>query len=393
MEGFTLMRLARLVVLMILAALVVAPAALALRFTDASYNTPTGTVGVPYSHQFDGDGGCGPDGPNIGLPYQFQILSGALPPGLSISKAGLVSGTPTTPGSYSFYLELSDEDPPSASWCVPKKAERSFTINIQPGLVIQQAQASVPPATVGVAYGPIQFTAAGGGTQSWSATQIPAGLSLSPSGALAGTPTAKSGDSKLTVRVQDTSGRFNVLTYALPVRDPLALTVPAVPKAEVGRSFTLGGFVAAGGNEVYTWEAASLPAGVTFDPNTHALTGTPTAAGNVTAKLTVKDAEGRTVTKDVVIAIAPKLTIATTRLKAATVGKRYAVTFKLRGGVGPTTWKLVGFRPGAKGLKWNKANGTLSFTPSSARKFTIVVRATDSLGAISTRTVTLTVKS
>lgn len=385
------MRFARLVLLSLVAALVVVPSAFALRFTDASYNTPVGTVGQPYSHQFDGDGGCGPDGANLGLPYQFRILSGALPPGLSMSKAGLISGTPTTPGSFSFYVELSDEDPPSAAWCVPKKAERAFTIVIQPGLQIQQAQASVPTATVGLPYGPLQFTATGGGTQTWSATQIPAGLTLSPSGVLSGTPSAKSGDSKLTVRVQDTSGRFNVVTYALPVRDPLVLTAQAVPKAEVGRAFTVG-FSSAGGNEVYTWEVAGLPAGLTFDPATRTITGVPTAAGTFAAKVTLKDAEGRAVAKDLPIVVKARLAIATKRLKAATLGKRYAVRFKLTGGVGPTTWKLVRFRPAASGVRFDGRTGTLSFVPTRATRITIVVRATDALKAVATQTVTLTVK-
>jgi large repetitive protein len=388
------MRFARLLVLTFLVALVVVPAAFALRFTDASYNTPTGTVGMPYSHQFNADGGCGPDpaSGNAGLPYQYRILSGGLPPGLSLSKSGLISGTPTTPGSYSFYVELSDEDPPSASWCTPKKAERAFTITIQPGLQIQQAQASVPTATVGVAYGPITFTAAGGGTQSWSATGLPPGLTLSPAGVLSGTPTTKGGDYRVSVRVQDTSGRSNTLTYALPVRDKLELTVPPAPRAEVGRPYSLGS-TAAGGNEAYTREIAGLPAGLTFDPNAGVIAGSPTAAGTFAVKLTLKDTEGRVAAQDFLITVAPRLAFATTKLKNGKVGKAYVVTLKLKGGVGPIQWRLIRFRPGAKGVTFDKRTGTIRFTPSAPRRYTIVVRATDALKVISTKTLTLTVKA
>ena len=121
-------RLAVLVAV-VLAALVVVPAALALRFSDESRLVPAGAVGTPYVHQFVGVGGCGPD-----LPHQFRVLNGALPPGLSLGGDGLISGIPTGQGSFSFWVELSDQDPPppSADWCRPAKSEEEFTIQIGP---------------------------------------------------------------------------------------------------------------------------------------------------------------------------------------------------------------------------------------------------------------------
>jgi hypothetical protein len=132
-------RLACAVVAAALLALVIVPAAAAIRFTDDSYNVPSGVVGSPYGHQFKGDGGCGP-----ALPYQFRILSGQLPPGLSLSTSGLVSGTPAEPGSWSFWLELSDQDPPSQSWCIPKQSQREFTIQIAPRGTTSAATAPAP---------------------------------------------------------------------------------------------------------------------------------------------------------------------------------------------------------------------------------------------------------
>src|SRR5438128_3245736 len=122
-----LTRFARVAVVLSVLALVLVPSALAIRFTDDSYQLPSGAVGSYYSHQFRGDGGCGP-----ALPYQFTILGGALPPGLSLASDGLVSGVPTKAGSWSFWLELSDQDPPSASWCRPAQSQREFTVTIAP---------------------------------------------------------------------------------------------------------------------------------------------------------------------------------------------------------------------------------------------------------------------
>jgi hypothetical protein len=129
-------------------ALVFVPSALAIRFTDDSFQVPKAAVGSYYTHQFRGEGGCGP-----ALPYQFTILSGALPTGLTLAPDGFVSGVPTRGGNFSFWLELSDQDPPSASWCRPAKSQRLFTIDVGP-------RGSVP----GVQVGPQVPTSGGGGS-------------------------------------------------------------------------------------------------------------------------------------------------------------------------------------------------------------------------------------
>src|SRR2546422_8159076 len=64
----SIMRFTKILVLVVLGALVIVPAALALRFTDDSYIFPVGETGKAYSKQLDGTGGCGP-----ALPYQYKI--------------------------------------------------------------------------------------------------------------------------------------------------------------------------------------------------------------------------------------------------------------------------------------------------------------------------------
>lgn len=132
-------------------ALVVVPGAWALRFTDESRLVPDGAVGSRYFHQFEAVGGCGP-----ALPYQFRILNGSLPPGLTLSASGLVSGTPTKGGNWSFWVELSDQNPPSADWCRPMKSEEEFTINVGPRGSVPDAS---PPARSGGGGGLLGMTA------------------------------------------------------------------------------------------------------------------------------------------------------------------------------------------------------------------------------------------
>ena len=59
--------------------------------TLAPPTLPNGTVGVAYSQQITASGGT--------APYTFTVTSGTLPAGVTLSSSGLLSGTPTTPGS------------------------------------------------------------------------------------------------------------------------------------------------------------------------------------------------------------------------------------------------------------------------------------------------------
>lgn len=131
---------------------------------------PTGIVGQKYVVKLAGHGGCGP-----ALPYQYRLLSGELPPGLFLSRDGVLSGVPTAAGNWDFWLELSDQNPPSAPWCVPHQSQREFLIRV-----------GAPAGTVGTPY------SLGVGTEGevWSvaAGALPPGLRLDPSlGVIAGT--------------------------------------------------------------------------------------------------------------------------------------------------------------------------------------------------------------
>ena len=67
---------------------------------------PAGTLNVPYSVTLAATGGV--------APYHWT-LSGALPAGLTLSSAGVISGTPTTTGSYSFNVQVADSEQPPAT--------------------------------------------------------------------------------------------------------------------------------------------------------------------------------------------------------------------------------------------------------------------------------------
>jgi hypothetical protein len=375
------MRFTKIFVLVALAALVIVPAAFALRFTDASYNTPIGETGKAYSHQFQGDGGCGP-----ALPYQYKMLSGALPPGLSLSSSGLISGTPTLGGGWSFWVQLSDQNPPSQSWCRPGSAEREFSITILSGLNINQ-NALNPQATFLNEPYSFQLTANGGGSQVWSlkSGSLPAGLALNSNGLVTGTPTT-TGDFSFVVQVTD-GNRTDSETYTLTVVQRLKITPPVSPAAEVGVPFALA-LKSTGGRPGTTWSVVqgTLPAGLTLDAATGEIVGKPAQAGSYPLQVQVTDTLGLTDALDVPVTVKAKLAVVKKPLPAAKVGKAYRGKLTATGGVAPLKWNILGRKPGflPAGIKFNSRTGVFSGTPTKAGAYRLRMQAVDKLGVKST---------
>jgi large repetitive protein len=380
-----LKRLARAVLLVAMLAAVFVPSAGAVRFTDRSFLIPLGFTGEFFAHTFEGEGGCGP-----ALPYEFRILSGALPPGLALNSDGAVAGIPEQAGSWSFWLELGDQDPPAEDWCNPTTSERLFTITIAPGLRIQQK--SLDPILAGRPYS-AQLSATGYGPQTWSiwAGKPPAGIALSSNGVLSGTPTAVG---SFTFIVQVSIGdRSDAQAFTLVVVEALTVGAVHVPASEVGTRFRME-LTATGGKGRLTWTTAdgtTLPPGLALEATTGVIEGTPIVPGSYPAKVSVSDQLGFSETIDVSLDVAAKLTIARKPLPAAKVGRGYRVALEARGGVAPRDWRIVrGSLPA--GITLDADTGLLAGTPKRAGSFRILAAVADKLGAVSIATVVFKVK-
>jgi YVTN family beta-propeller protein len=131
---------------------------------------PNGTVGAAYSFTYT----------STGSPT-FSVTAGSLPPGLSLSSAGVISGTPTTAGTFSGTVTATNGTAPDAT--------QNFSITIVAVATPPTITNGPPPnGTVGVVYS-FTYTSTGAPTFSVTAGSLPPGLSLSSAGVISGTPT------------------------------------------------------------------------------------------------------------------------------------------------------------------------------------------------------------
>lgn len=236
--------------------------------------------------------------PVDGIPVTFT--PGAIG---SFSPSPATTGADGTAASTWTLLEGSNTgtatpQPPLLS--VPASA--TFSVTAVQLTALSITTTSVPDGQVSVAYGPATLAATGGtGSYAWAlapASSLPAGMTLSAGGVIAGTPTTAGSALSFTVRV--TSGpisadqAFTVNILAAPVT---ITTASPLPSATVGASYaqTLQASGGAGAGS-YTWVLASgssLPAGLSLS-SAGIISGTPSAAGGSNFTVQVTSGTGAT---------------------------------------------------------------------------------------------------
>jgi hypothetical protein len=151
-------------------------------------------------------------------PVQFSVLSGQIPPGLTLFTQGVASGgitgRPTTEGLFAFTIQVKDQ--------TGARDTESFSIRInapRPVVITNQSDA-LTPATVGQFYCCGNLFADGGVPDyTWTlrSGQLPPGLQLTASpGRITGTPTTR-GTFSFVVRAIDTRGAFAERTFSITV--------------------------------------------------------------------------------------------------------------------------------------------------------------------------------
>jgi hypothetical protein len=325
--------------------------------------------GQAYSQQLAAIGGSG--------GYSWVLAAGSLPSGLTLSAAGIISGTPVGAGTSGFRVRATDSGGRSATGDLSIPVVQTLAVHTW----------TLRDAEVGEDYA-AQLQAVGGkGTLTWSLTgEAAAWLTVSSAGELSGTPAA-SGASSVTIAVADESGQQATRQLPIVVRAPLAVAAISLPAATEGRTYAAQ-LVATGGDGVYNWSIAHglLPAGLALTTG-GALTGTPAAGGEFTFTAQVTDGAERVATRSLSLTVERAPTIQTGSLPPGDVGEPYAAQLVATGGTGAYTWTVTeGTLPAGLTLS---AGGALSGTPTTAGNSGFTVRVTDEAAATHSRAFTL----
>jgi hypothetical protein len=210
-------------------------------------------------------------------------------------------------------LSISLTDTPAAP--LLQGATYSFTVKIvvtqwtHRGVVMTVSTSSLPRGEVGVQYSQTLATKGGTAPYTWTKTagSLPSGIGLSASGVISGTPTA-AGTYNFTVQVVDSSSPVQTATANLSITVNPAPTIitNSLPNGKKDKSYSQT-LAATGGTSHYTWAIAvgSLPAGLTLNTSTGAISGKPTVTGNFNFTVQVKDSVGGTAMKTLTIKVNP----------------------------------------------------------------------------------------
>ena len=334
-----------------------------------------GVVKVPYSLSLTTTGGTGNG--------TWTVASGLLPAGLSLSTAGIVSGTPTQINLAGNTVTLQVQDSGSPA----QIATVTITIRIASALAVTTAPGALPDAIIGISYS-FTFQSNGGSTPiNWTlaAGQLPAGLTLNPNGTLSGTPRA-TGSFTFTVQAADASSPPQNITIDVAIKSASLLVITsaggALPDAVVGKPYSVS-FQANGGTAPFVWTVTGgqLPAGLTLS-TAGIISGTSTIANPAPSAFTVQvqdsgsPAQSKSLNLSIRVPAPLAIAPATGALPEALANVAYNTALTATGGIGPVTWSVMsGSLPPGIALS---AAGVISGTSTAVGNYAFTIQAADS---------------
>src|SRR6476619_8261471 len=177
-----------------------------------------------------------------------------------------------------------------------------------------------------------------------------------------------------------------------PTPASLAIVTTSLPEGQINQPYSasVGG---SAGTLPYLWSVTpALPAGLSFNTQSGAITGTPGTVGTSSHTFTLADSSipPQTVETSLSLTIKPPLAITTTSLPDGNIGAVYGQPVQTVGGFGPLTFSIV---PGTgtlpPGFSLNTTTGAISGTATATGNFPFTVRVADTRGQLDTQAFTI----
>ncbi|MDR3405971.1 MAG: putative Ig domain-containing protein [Chthoniobacter sp.] len=319
-------------------------------------------------------------GATQGQVFTYQILASnspsqyaasGLPDNLTLNTTtGLISGTPSQTGSYPVTLSATNG-----------AGTGSVTLLL---IVAGPQPAITSPLTAAANSGdPFNYTiTATNSPTSYSATGLPAGLSINTStGVISGAPTA-AGTSNITISATNSFGSGSATLVLTATTIAPVITSSSFASATLNSPFN---YAITASNGPASYNAVGLPAGLSVNTSTGVISGTPTVAGYSSVTIGATNASGTgsaTLTIDVV-ALTPVITSSLTASGTTGVPFTYTITASNN----PTSYSASGL---PSGLSVNTSTGVISGTPVVAGTSNVTIGAQNS-GGSSNMTLVLTI--
>jgi YVTN family beta-propeller protein len=306
-------------------------------------------------------------------------LEGVLPDGLSLDPAtGVIAGTPNAPSPETAVVVRASNGAQDATMTV-----RIRVVDLTPAT--QTVTGAVGrPLTATAPLTPEDFA----GTVTFSvAPALPAGLTLdTATGVISGTPLAGQPATAHTVTATDgTSEASATVSLRIAGLSPATQSVAGAVGTPLNPSAAMDavGFT---GDVAYEISPA-LPAGLSIDPATGVISGTPTAAAPLTTYTVTGTADGLTASAEVsmrIVSLTPAAQTAT-----STFGDPMRPTAALEAGnfVGPIGYTIAPVLPG--GLQFDTSTGVVSGTPNVSSPATVYTITATGVEGVATATLTL----
>ena len=212
---------------------------------------PQGATLQAYSHQFSTSGGT--------APYTYVVESGSPPPGISVSPSGLMSGTPTATGDYSFVLKSTDATGGRGPYSKTLPVTVKVTAAVQPPVA---GPVNVSVSTNSTA-NPLTLTLSGGAATSVAvSTAASHGVATASGTSISYTPAAGfAGSDSFSYTATNTAGTSSPGTVTITVNPvvPLAPTIGAVTTGNRQASVSFTPPANNGGSSITSYTVTSNP--------------------------------------------------------------------------------------------------------------------------------------